>query len=220
VKSLLISGREVCEVIVSSTFDLERHPWVADFEAVEIVSPKEFSKVSDVKNSQDIIAVAKTKLTDITEFESSTKILALDGISDPGNAGSIIRTASWYGVRYVVSTRTSVDCFSPKVVRASMGGIWDVKVAVVDDLVDVLSKFKAAGESTYAADLEGIPLAEWQPSTTGVLVVGSEAHGISPAVRSVVDERVSIIRSGSSGAVESLNAAISCGIILDRWNRA
>lgn len=192
---------------------------------VYVVPERDMRAVSAVETSQGVLAVAGVRRASPETLASMQRVVLLDGVSDPGNAGAIVRTAAWFGVEAVVTAPDSVDAYHPKAVRASMGGVWDVEHVETPDPAGMLEDLAARGFAVYGADLEGIPMDDWTPALPSVLVLGSEAHGISRNVRERIAERVLIPgRSrgdGKPGArgVESLNAAIAAGILLHAWAR-
>jgi RNA methyltransferase, TrmH family len=186
---------------------------------VSAVSEREMSRLSDVETSQGVLAVAGMPRSPTGDLDGGARVLALDGVGDPGNAGTLIRTAAWFGIDRVVFGPGSVDPYSPKVVRAAMGGLWDVAVFSSGDLAGDLGNLRAAGFRVYGADLSGRSCDEWRPEERSVLVIGSEAHGLSDGVRQVLDEAVRIPAAGLEGAAESLNAAVAGGILLYEWTR-
>ena len=192
---------------------------------IYVVSERDMRTVSAVETSQGVLAVAGIRRAAQETLASMQRVVLLDGVSDPGNAGAIIRTAAWFGVEAVVTSPDSVDAYHPKVVRASMGGVWDVQHVETPDPAGMLEDLAARGFTVYGADLEGIPVDIWKPVLPSVLVLGSEAHGISRNVRARLAERVLIPgraradgKSGKQG-VESLNAAVAAGILLHAWAR-
>ena len=177
-------------------------------------------KLSSVEQNQGIIGIVEIESTPIDKLLQADRLLLLDGVQDPGNVGTMIRTAAWFGIDGIIAGPGTADLYNPKVVRASMGGLWDVLHARNDDPASLLQRCPVLGFSRYGADLEGTSLDEWVPESKGILVIGSEARGISPAVSSLLDQRVVISGSGHAKATESLNAAVAAGIILNRWNAA
>ncbi|RYY18244.1 MAG: RNA methyltransferase, partial [Chitinophagaceae bacterium] len=135
-------------------------------------------------------------------------ILMLDNIQDPGNLGTIIRCADWFGIRQIVCNTGSADNFSPKVVQSTMASIARVAVYYMD-----LPEFLVAnkGLPVYAAALGGKPLNQYPVADHGILVIGNESKGISPEVMALATDRITIPRRGKA---ESLNAAVAAGIIL------
>lgn len=183
------------------------------------ISERDAGRISSVENNQGILAVVAIQHTTIAEIAASQRVLLLDGVQDPGNVGTMIRTAAWLGVEAVVGGPGTADFYNPKVIRASMGGLWDLNVARTDDdLGEVLDVFKKAGFQIYGADLEGMPVNEWKPDDKSVLIMGSEANGISEAVLAQIDHKVTIKGKKGPIATESLNVATAAGILMHHWS--
>ncbi len=226
VEAALDAGAELRTLLVSESAQsrlAERFHIPED--RVYVVSERDMRTVSAVETSQGVLGVAGILRAAPETLASMQRVVLLDGVSDPGNAGAIIRTAAWFGVEAVVTAPDSVDAYHPKVVRASMGGVWDVGHVETPDPTGMLEELAARGFAVYGADLEGIPVDDWTPALPSVLVLGSEAHGISRNVRERVAERVLIPgraheskKPGAQG-VESLNAAVAAGILLHAWAR-
>lgn len=197
---------------------------VAKIDAFE-VDEKEMRILSGVRTPQGVIAVVKSPLVNPDHLFDLNTVLIMDGIQDPGNAGTLIRTAAWFGVEGVLVPVGTVDPVSPKVIRSSMGGIWDVKLAKTGSVCDWLTQWQVYGGSVVAADLSGEPYQSWDPDVKTALIIGGEANGLTHAVRSAVSEFVQIPRPGAAieaaaGArpgTESLNAAVAGGILLAHW---
>ncbi|MBL7977837.1 MAG: RNA methyltransferase [Bacteroidetes Order II. Incertae sedis bacterium] len=183
---------------------------------VYIAHASDFAKCSDVVQAQGVLAVAKIPKTLPETLPKYRRILALNGIQDPGNVGTLIRTAAWFGIEAIVADGATADFFQPKVVRATMGGLWDVQLFQVPSLIEALTPLKRQGFRLYAADLAGTPIEAWQPQTPSVLIAGSEAHGLATEVRTICNEMVYISGAGNSG-VESLNVAVATSILAARW---
>ena len=184
---------------------------------VEVLPDRVFSKLSGVQHSQGILAVVWCHLVEASALWAVHKVLLLDGVQDPGNVGTIIRSAAWFGVGGVLAGPGTADFFNPKVVRATMGGLWDVQLAVTDDPASWLKQAGEQGRVRYAADLEGTEVTAWKPAPGGVLILGSEAHGIGEALRAEIDERVTIPPFAALRGVESLNVAVAGSILIYRW---
>lgn len=133
--------------------------------------------------------------------------LALDGINDPGNMGTLLRTADWFGIRTILCSENCVDLYNPKVIQSTMGALFRVQV-YYGDLSSWLAEQKV---NSYAAVLGGEPLTETHFHNEGILVIGSESHGISEPVLEVCNQTVTIPHIGKT---ESLNAAIAGSILL------
>lgn len=143
-------------------------------------------------------------------------VLALDGVSDPGNLGTIIRTAHWFGVRRLLCTPGSVDPWNPKCVQASMGSVFHVQVHEVE-LPALLREALAGGATVYLATMEGKPVFDVPLRRPAVLVLGSESHGLSPSVREV--SGATTIAVPRVGEAESLNVAVAAAALCMEFAR-
>lgn len=171
-------------------------------------------RISLLSAPNAVLAVAKMPITPELDFSHLTgPVLMLDGVRDPGNLGTIIRTADWFGVQAIFCSADCVDCFNPKVVQSAMGSLFRIPVKY-GLLTEFISDSKTKGNYFVAgASLEGFEVA---PKTLGAktaLVIGSESHGLSNEVVRILDYKITIPRSKGSRA-ESLNAAVACGVLL------
>lgn len=180
---------------------------------MQIVASSVVVELSTLVNNQDAIAVAYEQQWAWRAVSADTLTLALDDIRDPGNLGTLLRLADWYGVQQVVCSANTAECYNPKVISASMGSFVRVPLHVVDlpawlaqQSVPVLGAV-LDGESTHALRA---------PLSGGVLVIGSESHGIRAEVLPLLTRRLTI---PAFGQAESLNAAVAAGILLDTWRR-
>ncbi len=190
---------------------------VLDHVVVYEISEKVARQLSTVDTAPGIMAVAGINATDLKQLEGMRRILVLDGVQDPGNVGTIVRTAAWFGIEAVLGNADTADFYSPKVVRASMGGIWDTALVREPAFIDTLMALKNTGFSLVGADLQGIPLDTWQPAGRVALVIGGEANGISTPVAALLDACITIPGRGARHGTESLNAAIAAGIMMQHW---
>ena len=182
---------------------------------IQEITPDELKKVSDLISPNLVIAIAnipEQELLDMNGFNHM--MLALDGIRDPGNMGTIIRTADWFGINKIICSSDSVDVYNPKVVQATMGSFSRAHVFYVD-----LQLFFSSLPSTipvFGALLEGPDLSEKSFRKEGIILIGSESHGISEKLVPFVNEPVYIphfMTNTTSLQAESLNASIANGII-------
>lgn len=141
-------------------------------------------------------------------------IVALDAVGDPGNAGTIVRTADWFGARGVLFGDGSVEPANPKLVRSTMGSLFHLPIIQAGPLAPVLSDLRRDGFGVVGAALDGVPLPEFSWSERAVLVIGNEANGIQAEVGSHLDARV---RIPAFGRAESLNAAIAAAVLMADW---
>jgi len=179
----------------------------------ENISPSEMNSISDAVTDQGMVAIVhlpeETPSPNLTDMNS---VLCLESISDPGNLGAIIRTAAWFGVDSIFLSSDSVDRFNPKVVRSSAGAIFQIPIFELSDFNDF---FKAAAENGFTKIATtphgGTSIYEFDFPEKSVILFGSEANGLSDDIMSNTDVTISIPSRGSG---ESLNLAISCGIVL------
>lgn len=171
------------------------------------VSPAELERLSNFKTPNQVWMLVERSEVSV---ESGRLVLALDRIQDPGNMGTIMRTADWFGVRHIVCSADTVSCFNPKVVQASMGAVFRTRV----DYVDLPQWLAACGMPVYGASLHGRPLGEVPaPGDNAVLLIGNESRGISPEAMTAVTHPILIPNRG--GTAESLNASVAAGILLN-----
>lgn len=177
------------------------------------VSGAELERISTLKTPNRILAIATIPSShDPVVHTPPESILALDHLSDPGNLGTIIRTAAWFGVRNIICSVGSADCWSPKVVQSAMGALFRMNI-YYDKLSDpVFRAIHSNGYRVMAATLDGAELTAYPSEKPFFLIIGSEAHGISHDILSQVEEKVKI--PGDASRVESLNAAVAAGILL------
>ena len=175
---------------------------------IHTISYQELERISFLTTPNEVLALFRKPLFEFPAISVDSLVLLLDNIQDPGNLGTIIRCADWYGIKHVICSHGSADQFNPKVVQSTMASIARVGVHHTD-LVSFLEA--RTGIPVYAAALEGKSLAQFQPVERGILVIGNESKGISTDVMAFATERITIPRRGKA---ESLNAAIATGIIL------
>ena len=173
------------------------------------LSDSAFQSVSDTKTPQGIAAVVQICVPPLR----GSRLIALDGIQDPGNLGTIIRTADAAGLEGIMLSPDCADLFSPKVIRATMGSIFRLTYAFPESLPEALSRLRDdSGYAVISSQLDGEPFYERPPlGPPFVLIVGNEGNGISPEVKAVADHR---FRLPMRGGAESLNAAVAAGIMM------
>jgi len=176
------------------------------------ITEKELDRISNLKNANQVVA-----LFEIPKFqnhsETNSLTLALDDIRDPGNMGTIIRLADWFGISTIFCSNNTVDAFNPKVIMATMGSISRVEI-IYCNLVDELSKLN---KPIYGAFLEGDDIYKTDKIDDAVLVIGNESNGISSDVEKLITNKVTIPQFGVLKETESLNAAVATGILLSEF---
>jgi TrmH family RNA methyltransferase len=171
-------------------------------------------RVSDTVQSQGFLAAARRRETPPQDLRYGERavVVALDGVADPGNAGTVIRTAAWFGAAAVLLGHGGVDPLNPKVVRATMGGLFHLPVCGDVDLPAALAALRGEGFRIVAAAMDGAPdWRGWRATPRCALLLGSEARGIDPALLALADRRVTVPRHGAG---DSLNVAVTAGILL------
>lgn len=172
------------------------------------ISEKELQRISFLKSPNKVLALIKMK-PQLSNVQGNT-VIALDGVSDPGNLGTIIRLADWFGVNHICCSSDVVDCYNPKVIQASMGSLARVDLhygelnAMLSAMVDY---------DLFCTVLDGEPLSGLGASHKKVIIFGNESQGVSPEIQGICKHKVSIPKHKHSRA-ESLNVAMACGICL------
>jgi|TARA_B110000503_G_C7124914_1_gene404148 RNA methyltransferase, TrmH family len=192
------------ETILCTPAFLERYGEQIDF-TFDLISSEEFAATSHLINPQEILAIAKFHDTNLP---TSPWQIALDGINDPGNLGTIIRIADWYGINTIYCSENTVEFYNSKVIQSTMGSFLRVKV-IEGNLGELL-----AGKDVYATLLDGKNIRTMDKPTEGVLLIGNEANGIDAATLEAV--RHTGITIPGIGHTESLNAAMATAICCER----
>ena len=214
----LVEGRKMVAEALASSFPVEavladeaRLPELGLPAGVPLYALPEhvLAAVCDTKTPQGVAAVVR-----MTEPpQSGRRLVALDGVQDPGNVGTIIRTADAAGFDGVLLSNQCADVYSPKVLRATMGSVFRMNIRVTDDLPAALERLRAAGYAVLSSQLDGEPFGRVAPGMAEpfALVIGSEGNGVSEPVRQLATHRVALPMRGGA---ESLNAAVAAGIMM------
>lgn len=182
---------------------------------IRIISQKDLERISSLKNPNQALAVIKQEKSHSIDFESDKMTLVLDQINDPGNLGTIIRTADWFGIKQIICSPDSVDCYNPKVIQSTMGSIFRIKI-IYTELSPALSQFEENGFKLLSAEMEGENALEFQYPKKSLMIMGSESHGVS----SELSEKCIKISIPKRGQTESLNVAMAAGIICAAYSRS
>lgn len=211
----LVEGRKMVEEALKSAFDVEAvlvqegvsFPDGLTMPVYELPAHV-LAAVCDTKTPQGIAAVVRMK----EQSALGKHIVVLDGVQDPGNVGTIIRTADAAGLDGVLLSNQCADVFSPKVLRATMGSIFRMNLRTTDDLPGELTKLREKGYSILSSQLDGTPFYEREKvAEQFALVIGNEGNGVSEQVQQTATHRV---RLPMRGGAESLNAAIAAAIMM------
>ena len=210
-----------CRLIVAESSWLSQHPEVHATEVIEVTN-EELRKASFLKAPQEVLALFELPTYSIPHDIASKELcLALDDVQDPGNLGTIIRVADWFGIRHIFCSIGTTDAFSPKTIQATMGAISRVQIHYVD-LHDFLSHIRAKNLSApiYGTFLEGKNIYKEPLSTNGIIIMGNEGNGISTKIEERVTNRLFIPNYPEGCATsESLNVAIATAITCAEFRR-
>lgn len=212
VGEMLASSLDVVQVFKLDT--------VGDRLPGEVIAPSQMERISALKTSSEVAALVRIPRYELRAETVCTGLcLALDGVQDPGNMGTILRLADWFGLSDVICSENSADCFNPKVVQATMGAIARVRVHYTS-LEGFLEQAAALGTPIYGTFLDGGNLYDAQLSSRGVVVMGSEGRGISDPVARHINRRLYIppFPPGAPTS-ESLNVAVATAIICAEFRR-
>lgn len=206
-----------CSLLVATSAFLRENIIPEVGELIE-VSEEELCKASFLKTPQQVLGIFVIPSCDSQDVDWSNSLsLMLDGIQDPGNLGTIIRLADWYGIRHILCSADTADVYNPKVVQATMGALARVKVHYVD-----LPEWLAAHPSipVYGTFLDGENMYGQTLSSNGVVVMGNEGNGIRPEVARYISQRLFIptFPPGSQSS-ESLNVAVATAIVCAEFRR-
>jgi len=209
VTELLNSDFITLWVAASQEF-IDQHEKQLRMSGAEVVtaSYEQLSSLGTFQSNDAALALAQIKPNGPLSIGDGEIALVLDSIRDPGNLGTIIRTADWYGVKNIIASEDTADFYNPKVLSASMGSFCRVALQYVS-LVEYLT---AVRKPIYGAFVDGLDVHTLSFSNGGLVVIGNESHGISPEVEKLVSQKITVPRYGKA---ESLNAAIATGIVLD-----
>ncbi|WP_460217939.1 TrmH family RNA methyltransferase [Psychroserpens sp. MEBiC05023] len=211
----VVEGIKGIQEFLNSNYELyQLFSTEAIFDAETIVvSKQDLEKISNLKTPNTALAIFKIpKPQKVTSYGL---ILALDDVRDPGNLGTIIRLCDWFGIRQLLCSKGTVDCYNSKVVQATMGSLTRITIQYVD-LEDYLQGY---GNPIFGTFMDGERIYSEILPEEGIIVMGNEANGISSEIECLVTKKISIPRFGSLQATESLNVATAAAIVLSEFKR-
>jgi len=209
VLELAISPLTVKQIFATQEFLAENRSELSGFECIE-ASLDDLTKASTLVSNNAAIAVVE--IPSVETPKAQGLMIALDGVSDPGNLGTIIRVADWYGIKHIVASTDCADPYNPKTISATMGSFGRVTVSQLD----LPSYLEQSNLPVYGAFLDGESVHKTQFASEGILLMGSESHGIREQAAKFVTDKITI---PAFGGAESLNVAMATGIILDNLRR-
>ncbi|HBJ77171.1 MAG TPA: RNA methyltransferase [Porphyromonadaceae bacterium] len=205
-----------CELLIASPVWIERREIVA--QKVLVVEEKEIERCSLQEYRRDVMALFRIKHWEFAPQELREGLfLGLDSIQDPGNLGTILRVANWFGIKRIIASIETVDVFNPKVVQSSMGAIGKVEISYTN-LPSFLAEITAL--PVYGTSLQGENIYTSSLSASGIILMGNEGKGLSKEVSRYVNKMLYIPPyPRESERIESLNVAVSTSIILSEFRR-
>lgn len=185
------------------------------------IEKREMERISQLNTASDILAVVEQPRYKLALDSLKGELtLALDGVQNPGNMGTIIRLADWFGVENIICSRECADLYNPKVVQATMGALLRVKVHYVDNLSALLNEARTSGLAIYGTLLDGNNIYHEKLTSEGIIVMGNEGRGLSEECRNTLSHKLFIPPYPADAPTsESLNVAMATGIILAEFRR-
>ncbi|MBC7451497.1 MAG: RNA methyltransferase [Cytophagales bacterium] len=210
VLEVMTSDFSIDKILVTQTFINKYKRELKSFsERLEIATEAELADAGSLQSNDAAIAICAIKTLDLPATFADDWIICLDTINDPGNLGTIIRIADWYGISTIVCSEDTADVYNPKVINASKGSF--IRVSVY--YTNLQGFLTAANRPVYAADLQGENIHTTLFPSKGILVMGNEAHGMTAEVKKLIQHTITIPRYGHA---ESLNVGIATAIFCDR----
>lgn len=220
----IAEGEKLVEEILDSHFVVRR---VLTTDAkhkganIELITKQEMERISQLTTPTTMLAVVEQPNNRLSIDKFCHKlVVALDGVQNPGNLGTIIRLADWFGVEEIICSRECADCYNPKVVQATMGAILRVRIHYVDNLSKLLHEVRDMGMNIYGTLLDGNNIYHEKLDNKGIIVMGNEGRGVSDECRNILTHKLLIPPfPADCPTSESLNVAMATGIILSEFRR-
>tara|TARA_B110000444_G_scaffold183091_1_gene172032 strand:- start:271 stop:987 length:717 start_codon:yes stop_codon:yes gene_type:complete len=208
----IAEGEKIVAELLNSNFEFHQifatNEWVLKNTDIKVikVNNSELDRISNLRSANNVLAIVKIKQENLSVNDGLN--LVLDDINDPGNLGTIIRMCDWFGVKQLVCSKSTVDCFNPKVVQSAMGSLFRVSI-IYTDLDGYLSNIDTP---IYGAFMDGENVRNVKVPQSVHLIMGNEANGISEEIDNLITDKVAIKSIGNSA--ESLNVAVATSILL------
>lgn len=215
---LVVEGKKMVQEALASGWTVKylfsTNPEFVAAENAVLVTARDMESMSSLSTASDYLCVLHQP-QETWDSKTNKLVLALDGIADPGNMGTLIRTAEWFGVEQLLLSENCVELFNPKTVQSTMGSLFRMPIAQ-GNFESRLQELTAQGYQLVGADMEGNSLYTQAFQMKTALVMGSESHGLSAEVKKLLSYKVNI---PSFGNAESLNVSIAAGIIVSEYSR-
>lgn len=227
-KLFVVEGEKMVDELINSSLEIQEIFTTQEYynkidkrvlTKSTLINPKELKQISQLKTPNQVLALAKIPQTEISTPEKGLYI-ALDNIQDPGNMGTIIRTANWFGVKTIFCSAGCVDVYNSKVVQATMGALF-LTTIVYTNLKEVFTLKNINKLPIYGTSLSGNNLYKTNLKQDAIIVMGNESKGLSEELQEYVDEKILIptFPENSKSHIESLNVAVATSIILGEFRR-
>ena len=218
-KQFVVEGYKVVSDVVNSSYIIENIYVTSEFNEVisfdtTLISAKEMQRISGLKTPNNILAVVNIQEQKHTKINENELILCLDNIQDPGNFGTIIRSANWFGIKTIVCSPDTVELYNQKVLQSTMGAFVETQI-IYTDLEEFLENYK---DNIYGTFLEGENIYKQELHQAGCIVMGNEGKGISKEITKYITHKLYIPSSGKVKA-ESLNVSTATAVILSEFRR-
>ena len=213
----IAEGEKIVNELINSKFEIEHLYATKQFSGINsnekllitLVSDKELSRISNFTSPNNVLAIVKINLIESEHNHGLT--LVLDGVNDPGNLGTIIRLCDWFGIKQLICSNNTVDCYNPKVVQSAMGSLFRINIRYLD-----LATYLADIDTPiYGAYMNGVDVKKQELPKQAHLIMGNEANGISKSISKCITNKVSIENVGKNA--ESLNVALATSILLHEF---
>lgn len=220
VKEAISENIELSEIVICESFAKNEHSKELlkrkeISEKIKCVPDNLFKIITEVGTPQGILAIVKKKNREV-DLKQDEVIIALDNLQDPGNLGTILRTADSANIKKIIVSKNTVDCYSPKVVRSTMGAIFRIQVIECENLSKTIENLKNKGYNIIVTDLNAKKDIYDINYCNSIIVIGNEANGVSEEIKNIATDKVIIPMLGKT---ESLNASVATGIIIYEYVR-
>jgi TrmH family RNA methyltransferase len=218
----VVEGEKSVEEFLSSSFRVRKVYCTRECDFTDkhadttVISLSEMQQISNLKTASPVLAIVEIPAFEIATIPNDELLLALDDIQDPGNLGTIIRLADWFGIKHIVCSPFTADAYGPKTVQATMGSLTRVNVVYTG----LYSFLQPASRETiiYGTSLEGENIYTTELTQNGIIVMGNEGKGISPEIAGLASRKL-LIPSLANNAAESLNVAVATAIVCSEFKR-
>lgn len=219
VEEALRSSADIRAVILENSYkeDLKIKKIIKNIEknkiSVSFCSKPEGDKIKSTDTFPGIMAIIKINKHSEDDLANKSPIILMDSVGDPGNLGTVIRTANWFGIQNILLSEDSVDIYNEKTVRSTMGSVFYTKIATSKNIIESVEKLKKKGYTIVALGLDGEDIKKLKPKSKSVYIFGNESRGIRPELLGLVDKKYTIM---GGGPAESLNLGVSAGILMSK----